>query len=105
MPKKTKKKVVKKRVIKAKKKAAIKAIEKMKDGDFVSVVAFDDKTTVVFDSKELTKENRSEVIRLINALGIRGGTDVHAGWLAAATEVAKTMKEKYLNALEIFGGE
>ncbi len=83
------------------KKAAIKAIDKMKDGDFVSVVAFDDKTTVVFDSKELTKENRSEVIRLINALGIRGGTDVHAGWLAAATEVAKTMKEKYLNRVLI----
>jgi Ca-activated chloride channel family protein len=83
------------------KKAAIKAIDKMKDGDFVSVVAFDDKTTVVFDSKELTKENRSEVVRLINALGIRGGTDVHAGWLAAATEVAKTMKEKYLNRVLI----
>lgn len=49
----------------------------------------------------MTKENRSEVIRLINALGIRGGTDVHAGWLAAATEVAKTMKEKYLNRVLI----
>lgn len=79
------------------KKAAINAVEKMNLGDFVSLVVFDNKVDVLFESQEITESNRKNVIDLISGLKTRGGTDLHSGWLTGATEVAKTMKEKFIN--------
>lgn len=79
------------------KKAAINAIEKMNIGDFASLVVFDDNVNVLFESQEITEINRNTIINIISNLNTRGGTDLHNGWLKGATEVAKTMKEEFIN--------
>ena len=83
------------------KKAAINAIEKMNIGDYVSLVVFDNLVNVLFESKELTESGKYEIIRTINQITKRGGTDVHAGWFAGASEVAKTMNDKFVNRVLI----
>lgn len=83
------------------KKAAIEAVSKMKNGDFISIVSFDDKAKVVFPSTQITSENRIQVISAINALQVGGSTDLHAGWVLAATEVAKSLSKKYINRVVI----
>jgi Ca-activated chloride channel family protein len=83
------------------KKAAINAVEKMNIGDYVSLVVFDDRVDVLFNSKELTETRKEILINTIKNISIRGGTDVHAGWFAGASEVAKTMKEKFINRVLI----
>lgn len=79
------------------KKAAIKAVENMTDKDFVSIVAFDARADVVIQACKTTASNKVAIINAINALRTRGSTDLHNGWLVAATEVAKNANSESLN--------
>lgn len=79
------------------KRAALKAMETMRNGDILSVVSFDDQITVVVPSTVLSNENRSSIKEKINSLNPRGMTNIYDGWHAAATEVAKNIKAKSIN--------
>lgn len=83
------------------KKAAINAIEKMNIGDYLSIVLFDDKTDILFEARELTPQIKEEMIQRVKLITTKGGTDLHAGWFVGATEVAKVMKEKFMNRVLI----
>lgn len=79
------------------KKAAIKAVEGLKEGDFVSLVTFHTSAQVIKDAVKVTPASKIEMIQAINSLQANGGTNLHAGWLSGATEVVKNLKEKYVN--------
>lgn len=79
------------------KKAAIKAVHNMNEQDTLSIVAFDGTTEVVVPAIKVTSNNKTGIIKAIQKLGPRGSTDLHKGWVDAATEVAKNMKDKSIN--------
>jgi Ca-activated chloride channel family protein len=79
------------------KKAAIKAVNKMENGDIISIVVFDHEVKVIIPATILNNENRTTIVNRINELSPRGATNVHGGWLAAATEVAKNLNNKSMN--------
>lgn len=83
------------------KKAAIKAVESLKEGDYVSLVIFNSASTVMKDATKVTSESKIEIIRAISELRANGGTNLHAGWLSGATEVVKNLKEKYINRVMV----
>jgi Ca-activated chloride channel family protein len=79
------------------KKAAINAIYNLNEGDYVSVVAFDDQVEVVSDSVAISKNNIENIIFKIKQLQPRSWTNLHGGWLEGCTQVAKNHNDKYLN--------
>lgn len=79
------------------KKAAIKAVHNMNEQDTLSIVTFDGTTEVVVPAIKVTSNNKIGIIKAIEKLGPRGSTDLHKGWVDAATEVAKNMKDKSIN--------
>lgn len=83
------------------KKAAIKAVESLKEGDFVSLVVFHSSASVVKDATKVTSESKLEMIRAISELRANGGTNLHSGWLSGATEVVKNLKDKYINRVMV----
>lgn len=83
------------------KKAAIKAVESLKEGDFVSLVIFNTSSSVVREATKVTAESKMSLIKSISELRANGGTNLHAGWLSGATEVVKNLKEKYINRVMV----
>lgn len=79
------------------KNAAIKAVEKLNNGDFISIVCFDDKVDILVEATKITSKNKKDIILKIKGIVARGSTNLHEGWLRAATEVAKNMSEKHVN--------
>lgn len=83
------------------KNAAIKAIEKLNVGDFISIVCFDDKVNVLVEATKINAKNKKDIIEKIKTISVRGSTNLHDGWLTSATEVAKNISEKYINRVII----
>lgn len=79
------------------KKAAIKAVSELKEGDYVSLVTFNTVANVIQDAQKVTEESKKALINKIMGLRAGGGTDLHTGWVHGATEVVKNVKEKYIN--------
>ena len=79
------------------KNAAVKAIEKMQLGDYISIVCFDDNVNVLVDATKITNKNKKQIIEKIKSIKVGGSTNLHDGWLKSATEVAKNISEKYIN--------
>ncbi len=83
------------------KKAAIKAVEGLKDGDFISLVVFNQTATLSAEAMKVTKESKLEMINKISMLSANGGTNLHSGWVSGVTEVIKNIKDKYINRVLI----
>lgn len=83
------------------KKAAIKAIESLKDGDYVSLVVFSNKAQIIIDAKQVSANSKLEMITKVSGLRAMGGTNLHEGWVTGATEVVKNLKEKYINRVMV----
>ena len=81
--------------------AATKAIDAMDNGDIVSIVLFDDKTTVLVEATVLSESNRNTIKRQIANIAIRGGTNLHEGWVVAAAEASKNLGNGYLLSREL----
>jgi Ca-activated chloride channel family protein len=79
------------------KKAAIKAVSELKEGDYVSLVTFNNAAHIIQDAQKVTEESKKSIITKIMGLRAGGGTDLHTGWVHGATEVVKNVKEKYIN--------
>lgn len=79
------------------KEASINALSIMEDGDIISIVSFDNRVTLVKEATVLTKENRVEIINMINSLQARGTTNIHGGWLRSVEEVALNVSKESLN--------
>lgn len=79
------------------KRAALKAMDAMRNGDILSIISFDDTITIVVPATVLSNENRSHIKSKINSLYHRGMTNIHDGWHTAAAEVAKNIKTNSIN--------
>lgn len=79
------------------KKAAIKAVEELNDGDYVSLVTFNSNAYLIQEAQKVTKETKAALMLKISQLHANGGTNLHSGWVTGATEVVKNLKEKYIN--------
>lgn len=73
------------------------AIRAMKNNDRVSIVLFDDKVRTLCPTIVLTDESRVQIHGLINTISTYGNTNLYAGWLEAAHEVAKHLSQESLN--------
>lgn len=73
------------------------AIRTMKDGDRVSIILFDDNVKVLCPTVMLNSESRVNLHGLINTIRACGNTNLYAGWLEAAQEVAKNLSSDCLN--------
>lgn len=86
-----------KRKIDLVKEAAINAVNTMQNGDIVSIVTFDNEVYLNKEATVITKENRVDIINIINSITTRGSTNIHGGWLKSVEEVAKNVSSKKLN--------
>ncbi|WP_034336187.1 vWA domain-containing protein [Deinococcus misasensis] len=77
--------------------AARVAVQQMKDGDRVSVVAFDDQVSIPVESTVLTASNRNQIMGLIDSIETRGSTDLHSGWLNGGLQVSSFLNPAHLN--------
>lgn len=66
---------------------ACKVIEALEVGDRISVVAYDNNILTVVAATEVTAD-RATMLRAVQGIQARGGTNLHAGWLAGAGEAA-----------------
>jgi Ca-activated chloride channel homolog len=81
--------------------AAKKAIMQMKDGDFLSLVLFDHEIHILQEAIELNSTSRMIALQKLDTVKTSGSTNLHGGWLAGATEVAKKMSADALNRVII----
>lgn len=79
------------------KELAIKAIEKMNDGDIISIVTFDQNSQVIIPTTVLNYKNREAIYEAINSLQVRGMTNLHEGWITSVQEIAKEINPEHLN--------
>lgn len=77
--------------------AAKKAISRMKDGDIVSIVEFDDSQNTVLKPTILDKENRIIIENIISNLRIKGATNIHDAWLESVKNIAENINPKNIN--------
>lgn len=83
------------------KKSAIKALDMMKDGDYISIIAFESNIHTICQATALTQENRNEIKLKINNLRCLGSTDLYNGWYSSAAEVAKNISESSINRVVV----
>ncbi|HWG83947.1 MAG TPA: VWA domain-containing protein, partial [Deinococcales bacterium] len=76
-------------------KAARYAVGQLLQTDRVSVVAFDDRVEVVVPSA--LAGDKLAITTAVNGIHSRGSTDLHAGWLAGAEQVATHLDPARLN--------
>lgn len=83
------------------KEAAKKAVQQMNNGDYVSIVIFDDNPRIIYPSVEISESTKSQVLMAISTIVLGGSTNLHGGWLMGATEVAKKMSNDFINRVVI----
>lgn len=78
--------------------AAISLIDKLKKGDSVSIVAYENVATIVAPLMEVT-ENRQKLKQLINTIQASGGTGLREGFLTGAKTLAPTVNDYGLSRI------
>lgn len=76
-------------------KAAIYAVEQLKESDRVSVTIYDDQVKVIVPSTLAT--NKAEIIRQIKRIHSGGRTALHAGWVEGSLQVSHHLNSEQLN--------
>jgi Ca-activated chloride channel family protein len=79
------------------KEASFKAIDQMEDGDYISVVSFDNHIQVEVESVKLTSSNRTEIKNKVNNIRTLGATNIYDAWVKSVEEVSKNVSEDFLN--------
>jgi len=70
--------------------AAVSAIERMREGDSVTVVSFDTTARVVVPPTRVSSQNRSEMEAAVRAIRLGGDTCISCGMQEAMTQLALT---------------
>ena len=70
------------------KSCAVRVVRGLRPGDRVAIVAYDNEVIVPVPSVIVTEEGKAAIIAAIDSFRERGNTDLHSGWLEAATQAA-----------------
>ncbi|MFO0590418.1 MAG: VWA domain-containing protein [Polyangiaceae bacterium] len=84
-------------------KAALRMIDALKDGDRLAVVAFHSKTEILLPATELSQEVRGDVKQRVAAMRAQGTTDMAAGLSAAVNQVREHFSNKGVNRVVLLG--
>lgn len=84
-------------------KAALRMIDALKDGDRLAVIAFHSKAEVLLPSTELSQDVRAEVKKHVAAMRAQGTTDMGAGLATAVNEVRQHFSNKGVNRVVLLG--
>lgn len=83
--------------------AALRMIDELDDGDRLAVVVFHSKAEVLLPSTELSQEVRATIKRRISGMEARGTTDMAGGLDAAVHEVRSHLSAKGVNRVVLLG--
>jgi Ca-activated chloride channel family protein len=83
--------------------AALRVIDTLKDGDYLAVVVFHSKSEVLLPSTELDEDVRRDVKRRVSEIEARGTTEMAGGLSAALQEVRSHFEAKGVNRVILLG--
>lgn len=81
------------------KNAAKHVIDRLQDGDIVSVCAYDDEVTVIASATEVNDATRTQLRKMIDGISIDGNTALFAGVSKGAAEVRKFLNPTRVNRI------
>ena len=79
--------------------AAVAAVERLDERDYVSVVVFDDRVDVIAGAQTASELNKAAIIEKILAVEARGSTAIFGGVSAGAAELRKNLARKLVNRI------
>lgn len=83
------------------KEVAITAIKELKNGDYLSIVTFNESIKVIMEAEEINDNVKINAINKIKSLNPNGSTNLYDGWVQAVAEISKNMQEKFVNRVLI----
>ena len=79
--------------------AAIAAVERLDDRDYVSVVVFDDRIDVLAGAQTASPANKAAIVEKLRTVEARGSTAIFGGVSAGAAELRKNLSRNLVNRL------
>ncbi len=79
------------------KKAAQNFVERLANGDSVSIVSFSDSVRVDFRSSVVTSENRQTIHRSIEQMYADGGTNISGGFEAGVNQISRSSNDRSID--------
>ena len=77
--------------------AAIAAVRRLDERDYVSVIVFDDRIDVIAGSQTASEQNKAAIIKRLGTVDARGATAIFGGVSAAAAELRKNLARNLVN--------
>ena len=79
--------------------AAVAAVQRLDERDYVSVVVFDDRIDVLAGAQTASEANKAAIVEKLRTVEARGSTAIFGGVSAAASEIRKNLARKLVNRI------
>ena len=79
--------------------AAIAAVQRLDERDYVSVVVFDDRIDVLAGAQTASEANKAAIVEKLRTVEARGSTAIFGGVSAGAAELRKNLARKLVNRI------
>ena len=79
--------------------AAIAAVRRLDERDYVSVVVFDDRIDVLAGAQTASEANKAAIVEKLRTVEARGATAIFGGVSAGASEIRKNLARKLVNRI------
>ena len=79
--------------------AAIAAVRRLDERDYVSVVVFDDRIDVLAGAQTASEANKAAIVEKLRTVEARGSTAIFGGVSAGASEIRKNLARKLVNRI------
>ena len=79
--------------------AAVAAVQRLDERDYVSVVVFDDRIDVLAGAQTASEANKAAIVEKLRTVEARGATAIFGGVSAAASEIRKNLARKLVNRI------
>ena len=86
------------RIVRARE-AAIAAVQRLDERDYVSVVVFDDRIDVLAGAQTASEANKAAIVEKLRTVEARGSTAIFGGVSAGAAELRKNLARKLVNRI------
>ncbi len=86
------------RIVRARE-AAIAAVQRLDERDYVSVVVFDDRIDVLAGAQTASEANKTAIVEKLRTVEARGSTAIFGGVSAGASEIRKNLARKLVNRI------